>query len=102
MLTQFYPPIIGGIERHVTSLSRSLVARGHDVSVATTWHPGMAESESENGVRVHRIKGSLQRLMPGAKRAFAPSFPDPEFTLALKRIVDEEKPDIVHAHNWLE
>ena len=101
MLTQFYPPIIGGIERHVTSLSRSLVARGHDVSVATTWHPGMAESESENGVQVHRIKGSLQRLMPGAKRAFSPSFPDPEFTLALKRIVDEEKPDIVHAHNWL-
>lgn len=101
MLTQFYPPIIGGIERHVTSLSRSLVSRGHDVSVATIWHEGMAESETENGVRVHRIKGSLQRLMPHAKRAFSPSFPDPEFTLALKRIIDEEKPDIVHAHNWL-
>ncbi|HHX65590.1 MAG TPA: glycosyltransferase family 4 protein [Chloroflexi bacterium] len=35
MLTQSYPLIIGGIEHHVRNLSQELVARGHEVSVAT-------------------------------------------------------------------
>ena len=36
MLAQFYPPDIGGEERHVRNLSLALAARGHHVDVLTT------------------------------------------------------------------
>ena len=35
MLTELYPPHIGGSEEHVRNLARGLRDRGHDVSVAT-------------------------------------------------------------------
>ena len=57
MLSQFYPPVIGGEERHVISLSEGLVQRGHEVSVATMPHPERAEIEVENGVTVHSLRG---------------------------------------------
>ena len=34
MLAQFYPPVIGGEERHVRNLSVELASRGHEVHVA--------------------------------------------------------------------
>ena len=34
-LTQLYPPVIGGEERHVRNLSTALAGRGHEVHVAT-------------------------------------------------------------------
>ena len=34
MLAQFYPPMIGGEERHVRNLSVELASRGHEVHVA--------------------------------------------------------------------
>jgi hypothetical protein len=35
LLTDFYPPTVGGIERHVQLLGRCLVDRGHRVAVAS-------------------------------------------------------------------
>ncbi|GAC1642079.1 MAG: hypothetical protein NVS4B12_04990 [Ktedonobacteraceae bacterium] len=104
MLAQFYPPIVGGEERHVQNLSIELAARGHDVAVATLWHEGMPEFECNQGVRIYRIHGSLQRvttLFIEKGRQHAPPFPDPEIMWALRRIIAHERPDIVHAHNWL-
>ncbi len=40
MLTQSYVPIVGGVERMVEELSAHLVARGHEVAVATLRQPG--------------------------------------------------------------
>ncbi len=104
MLAQFYPPTIGGEERHVRNLSIELVARGHDVSLATLWHKGLADFEIDQGVRIHRIRGTMQRatsLFSEPERQYAPPFPDPETTLALRRVILQERPDIVHAHNWI-
>jgi len=104
MLTQFYPPVIGGEERHVSNLSSALAARGHDVSVATLRHGDLAEFEVDRGIRLHRVRGSMQRinmLFSEGSRQYAPPFPDPEAVRALRRVVQEEKPDIIHAHNWL-
>lgn len=104
MLAQFYPPIIGGEERHVRNLSVQLAARGHDVAVATIWHHGMPEYEEHDGVKVYRIRSVVQRakfLFSEETRFHAPSFPDPALTQALWQIVQEHKPDVVHAHNWL-
>lgn len=104
MLAQFYPPIIGGEEHHVRSLSTALVARGHEVAVATIWQEGLSEYELDQGVRVYRMRGTMQRmqgLFSDPNRKQAPPFPDPELTLALRRITAIERPEIVHAHNWL-
>jgi glycosyltransferase involved in cell wall biosynthesis len=104
MLAQFYPPTIGGEERHVRNLSIALAARGHSVSVATLWRQGEAEREMDQEVRIHRIRGTMQRasvLFSEKGRRFAPPFPDVETMRALRRIIRQERPDIVHAHNWI-
>lgn len=104
MLAQFYPPIIGGEERHVQDLSVALAARGHTVSVATSWQHGMPAEEYSQGVRIHRLRGSVHRvgiLFSEQERRYAPPFPDPEIMLALRHIIIDERPDIVHAHNWM-
>jgi glycosyltransferase involved in cell wall biosynthesis len=104
MLAQFYPPIIGGEERHVRNLSIDLVRRGHDVTVATLWSPGLEAEAEESGVKIYRLKGSLQRstsLFRESERRHAPPFPDPELLYKLGQLIRRETPDIVHAHNWL-
>src|SRR5579884_993114 len=104
MLTQFYPPIIGGEERHVQTLSRALVAHGHDVAVVTLWHAGMPPFEEAEGIRVYRVRSMTQRLpwlFSESGRRHAPPWPDPETTRALHAIIRRERPQIVHAHNWL-
>lgn len=104
LLAQFYPKTIGGEERHVQDLGMHLAKRGHQVSVATLWHPGLPQFEIDREVRVHRIHGLMQRatwLYKESNRRHAPPFPDVEIMLALRRLIQQERPQIVHAHNWL-
>jgi len=104
MLAQFYPPTVGGEEQHVRTLSVALAERGHDVAVATLWCQGLARFEIDRGVRVYRIHGTAQRaawLFSEAERRHMPPFPDPEAVWALRRIIARERPEIVHAHNWI-
>ncbi len=104
ILAQFYPPTIGGEERHVRNLAVALAERGHDVSVATLRHGDEPAQEIDGGVRVHRMRGTMQRvsmLFSEQDKQFAPPFPDPELTLALRQIILAERPDIIHAHNWI-
>ncbi len=104
MLAQFFPPDIGGEERHVQNLAAQLVGRGHDVAVATHAVPGLPEREVlDTGVRVHRIPTSAMRL-PGvysSARQHHPPMPDPSAVRALGAVLDTERPDVVHAHNWI-
>lgn len=104
LLSQFYPPVIGGEERHVRNLALALAARGHQVSVATQAGRAASGMTPDGAVRVWRIRSTVQRasaLFSDAERPFAPPFPDPELVLGLRRVVAAEKPDIIHAHNWL-
>jgi glycosyltransferase involved in cell wall biosynthesis len=104
MLTQSYAPIVGGVERVVEDLSSELVRRGHEVSVATLRQPGGLPQRSEGGIKIHGLGTSTYRL-PGVRldqeRRHAPPLPDPETALQLRKLVRHERPDIVHAHNWL-
>lgn len=104
MLSQFYPPVIGGEERHVRSLGSGLADRGHHVKVATQALDGQPATATELGMELHRLGGTLQRgtrWFSEPQRRHMPPFPDPEFLLNLRRLVREFRPQVVHAHNWV-
>jgi glycosyltransferase involved in cell wall biosynthesis len=100
-LSQFFPPVLGGEERHVLNLARSLAGR-HEVVVGTY---GAADAiEDVGGLEVHRIRPATSRL-PGVyddpTRQFAPPVPDPAVARAIGGIIERFRPDVVHAHNWI-
>jgi glycosyltransferase involved in cell wall biosynthesis len=101
LLSQFYPPVVGGEERHVYNLARRL-ARTHRVSVATFGdESGVTERD---GVRVHTIRpatAAMPFLYQAGSRTFAPPVPDPVVARALHRVIRDARPDVVHAHNWI-
>jgi glycosyltransferase involved in cell wall biosynthesis len=104
MLTQFYPPFAGGEEQVVWNLSTELVKRGHHVSVATMGADGLPERTIEDGVSIHRLRSTAQRarwLYHDHSRPHVPPVPDPEIVRGLRRVMREERPEVVHAHNWL-
>lgn len=104
MASDFYPPFIGGAERQVQLLSRELVLRGHQVSVATIYHEGLAEQQDDAGVEVRRLRGLLTRVpwfSKDPRRRYHPPFPDPGMVYGLRRLAREWAPDVVHAHGWV-
>lgn len=104
MLAQSFAPIVGGEERVVEDLTRELVARGHEVSVATLQQPGDVPPGEVAGAKVHPLRSSSYRVVQSqgdTGRRHAPPVPDPETVLDLSRVLRRERPQIVHAHNWI-
>ncbi|MCM0618905.1 glycosyltransferase family 4 protein [Nocardioides bruguierae] len=103
LLAQFYPPVIGGEERHVRNLATALAARGHDVHVATLGTDRGAPQE-DDGVTVHVLEHTGSRvpaLYPTADRPLALPVPDPFTVRGLARLAREVRPDVAHSHNWI-
>jgi glycosyltransferase involved in cell wall biosynthesis len=101
MLAQSYAPTIGGEERIVQDLSRELVGRGHEVGVATLTPTARTQ---DDGVAVHVLRSSTYRLPLGFRdldRRHAVPAPDPETVFDLHALIRRQRPDVVHAHNWL-
>lgn len=104
MLTQSFAPIVGGEERIVEDLSVELARRGHEVAIATLRQPGSEPAPCGDGVRVHALRsstGRIGRIRGAGERLHAPPGPDPETVLDLRRVLRLERPQVVHAHNWL-
>ena len=104
MLTDFFEPVIGGLELHVGLMSRELARRGHDVAVATLAVGGRPETEEKDGVRIHRVAGWSRALSPfyaDADRPFHPTIADPGVVRALRRVLSIERPTIVQCHSWI-
>ena len=107
-LAQFYPPVIGGEERHVYNLSGALASLGHDVHVATLAVPGSGPAPSalaeQTEVTVHRLESlgaRIPALYAASDRPLALPVPDPLVSRGLRRVIAEVRPDVVHAHNWI-
>jgi glycosyltransferase involved in cell wall biosynthesis len=72
--TYRYWPAIGGVEKYVHELGKSLVGMGHRVAVVTGAHePGLPRRETKDGLDIHRYPAyrsrvrcwlALQRLRP--------------------------------------
>jgi glycosyltransferase involved in cell wall biosynthesis len=64
----FYPDQAGGVERVTHETLRRLSARGHSVDlVGLRTRPGAPDSETIDGISVHRYGGEVNRRMPGAR-----------------------------------
>jgi glycogen synthase len=104
MLTQFYPPVLGGQERHVRDLAHALVARGHELEVATIGTDGVFDTVPDGAVLVHRLRATAQRVPrlytePG--RPHALPVPDPELRAGIGRLLAARGFDVAHAHDWI-
>ncbi|WVR06222.1 hypothetical protein IAU60_003252 [Kwoniella sp. DSM 27419] len=95
MVSDFFLPVVGGVEGHIYSLSVALMKRGHRVIVITHSHP------NRTGVRY---------LAPGLKVYYLPYLPIassatlPNFLLFLpyfRHIVLSESIDLIHGHGSL-
>ncbi|MEP7357634.1 MAG: glycosyltransferase family 4 protein [Anaerolineales bacterium] len=103
LVSDHYPPFIGGAQRQTQLLAHELLQRGHEVRVATVWHGGMPAQENDNGVVVYHLK-QLRTWLAGKsrdrKQRHQPPFPDPVTVWGLRRIINDFKPDLVHSYGW--
>ena len=104
LVSDHYPPFIGGAHRQTQLLGQELHQRGHDVSVVTVWSGGLPEEENDNGVRVVRLKQlrtKLRGLVRDHSQQHQPPFPDPITIAGLRREITRARPDIIHAYGWI-
>ena len=104
IVTDEYPPVVGGAARNIAQLAGRLSRRGHSVTVATSWQPEAPAREDHGDVPVHRIRDLTTRMRwvsEDPQRHHPPPFPDPEAVVRLRRLVAEFKPDLVHAYGWM-
>ena len=103
LVSDHYPPFIGGAHRQTQLLGHELRARGHEVSVATVWQGGLPAQADDQGVTVYRLR-QLRTSLPGQdrnlKQRHQPPYPDPVTIWQLRRLIRRWKPDLVHAYGW--
>jgi glycosyltransferase involved in cell wall biosynthesis len=104
IVTDHYPPFIGGAHRQAWLLASGMARRGHDVAVATTWHGGLPGLDWEEHVTVHRlrqIRTAIPKLIRNRDQRHQPPFPDPVTVVSLRRLIAGFEPDVIHAYGWL-
>jgi len=104
IVTDHYPPFIGGAHRQAWLLASGIAERGHDVAVATTWHGGLPSLDWEENVSVHRLRQmrtALPILIHHEGQRHQPPFPDPVTVASLRRLIGSIEPDVIHAYGWL-
>ncbi|MCK7624499.1 glycosyltransferase family 4 protein [Streptomyces sp. RS10V-4] len=94
LVAEKYPPIVGGGETHLHQLAEGLVARGHEVTVATEAVPDGPERRfyREGAVRLRELTGLMdacQRL--DAKAAVA----------GLHSVFATSDADVIHVFNYV-
>jgi glycosyltransferase involved in cell wall biosynthesis len=104
LLSDAYPPMIGGATRAAQQLARQLSLRHHDVTVATAWQRDLPSFEIDGSVGVHRLRGVVSRapvLSNDPVRYTPPPFPDPELVWRFRRLIHDVDPEIIHAYGWI-
>lgn len=95
MLTDYFYPHIGGVEKVVFEISKRLLGKGCEVSVLTL-NTGKAKNfETLRSIRIHRAAWSidLTRVI-GVQLTVSLSAP-----FKLLKAIKTEKPDVIHANN---
>ncbi len=91
MLTSFFHPHIGGVERHVLNLSVELIRQGHSISIFTQhYHPSLQLEESIEKIKIIRIPKSL---IPKTQTIRA-------WARLMGRLLLLLKADVIHVHDY--
>ncbi|MFO8052880.1 MAG: glycosyltransferase family 4 protein [Candidatus Omnitrophota bacterium] len=90
-----FPPIIGGVETHLTIILPFMAQRGYKVSLLTASAEGHKGLEDFKGVNVVRepimdLNWLTRRGLEGIEK---------EVTRVFTEFIDNYKPDILHTHN---
>lgn len=100
---EFPPVMFGGLGEHVVELTREQARQGHDVVVITQQsEPASLKDEVVSGVRVIRVDNAYPsvRFSSQSLDQWAYGFALASFQAA-EGLMEEWKPDIAHAHDWL-
>lgn len=90
-----FPPIIGGVETHLTILLPHMVKLKHQVSLLTGSVEGIPGEEDYRGVKV--IRTPLMDLNWLYKRGFDGL--EDELKKTFTKFLNRYKPDVLHVHN---
>jgi glycosyltransferase involved in cell wall biosynthesis len=104
LVTDHYPPFIGGAHRQAHLLAAGMVDRGHEVDVVTPWHgslPSFEHSANLSVYRVRQLRTAVPALIRDPEQRHQPPFPDPVTMVSLRRLIDRIKPDLIHAYGWM-
>lgn len=90
-----FPPIIGGVETHLTMLLPAFTKWGHSVSLLTGSYEGVKGRYVYKGVEIHRtplmdLNWLFKRGIEGLKG---------EIEEVFKKFIKHVRPDIIHVHN---
>ncbi len=90
-----FPPIIGGVETHLTILMPELARKGHSVSLLTGSVEGSPEEEEYRRVKIFRTP--IMDLNWLGKRGLVGI--EDEFEKVCRNFINRVRPDIIHVHN---
>ncbi|MFH1752716.1 MAG: glycosyltransferase family 4 protein [Candidatus Omnitrophota bacterium] len=90
-----FPPIIGGVETHLTTILPEMARKGHNVSLLTASVEGGKAKEIYKGVEIHRTPlMDLNWLFKRGLRGL-----DREVHKVSEDFFKAVKPDVIHCHN---
>lgn len=95
MLHWGFPPIIGGVETHLSILGPEIVARGHQVGLLTCTAEKAEQTSDWHGMLIKRtplmdLNWLYERGLMGLEGDIKRDF---------KAFLDQVKPDLIHTHN---
>ena len=90
-----FPPIIGGVETHLTTILPEMVRQGHKVSLLTGSVEGVEGEYEYEGVAIYR--NPVMDLNWLSKRGL--SGLEEEIRYVFSDLLDRTKPDVIHTHN---
>ncbi|MGA9138955.1 MAG: glycosyltransferase family 4 protein [Methanocella sp.] len=91
-----FPPVVGGVESHLVYLYEELARRGHEISLLTAPHPARNDDDY-NWIKIttddYMSLEYLQRNAPVSGRY------ERVYDM-MERFIQQENPEIIHAHNF--
>lgn len=92
IVTDQYPPMVGGVPTVTHGLARDLAKRGHQVWVVAPSYGPRDVRRLEHGVRVYRFSSFEWPSYEGMRIPFLPFVP-------MRTLLKKSDPDIIHIHS---